>query len=40
MDTLARSGVPAKTWPRLVLVLVALFAEISLPAAPLPTSQP
>jgi hypothetical protein len=33
MDALARSRVPAKTWPRLVLVLVALFAEISLPAS-------
>lgn len=32
MDTLARSRVPAKIWLRLVLVLVALFAEISLPA--------
>jgi hypothetical protein len=33
MDALARSRAPAKTWPRLVLVLVALFAEISLPAS-------
>jgi hypothetical protein len=32
MDALARFRVPTKTWPRLVLVLVALFAEISLSA--------
>ena len=31
MDAFARSRV-SKTWPRLVLILVALFAEISLPA--------
>ena len=35
MDAFARSRVSAKTWPRLVLVLVALFAEISLPAGTL-----
>jgi hypothetical protein len=32
MDALARCRLPAQTWPSLVLILVALFAEIGLPA--------
>jgi hypothetical protein len=39
MDALARSRVPAKTWLRLLLILIALFAEISLPADAI-TNQP
>jgi len=34
MDALVRSHVQAKTWPRLVLLLAALFPEIGLPAQP------
>lgn len=32
MDALVRSRVPSKRWPRLMLVLAALFSEVSLPA--------
>jgi hypothetical protein len=32
MDALVRLRLPVQTWPRLVLILVALFAEIGLPA--------
>src|SRR5260370_31008807 len=34
MDALVRSRVQGKTWPRLVLLLAALFPGIGLPAQP------
>jgi hypothetical protein len=40
MEAFVCSRVPAKTWPRLRLVLAALFLEISLPAGTVSIAKP